>query len=46
MGRGKGTPNTILGDWVGWLGLAGIAFFTLGGPFLVKAAEKRDKTGE
>lgn len=46
MGRGKGTLNTILGDWVGWLGLAGIAFFTLGGPFLVKAAEKRDKTGE
>jgi len=46
IGRGKGTPNTVLGDWMGWLGLAGIVFFTLGGSFLVKAAEKKGESGE
>jgi apolipoprotein N-acyltransferase len=43
IGDGRGTLNTRLGDWVGWLGLAGIAFFTFGGPFLVKAATKKEK---
>ena len=42
IGDGRGTLNTRLGDWAGWLGLAGIAFFTFGGPFLVKAALKKD----
>lgn len=41
IGSGKATLNTRLGDWAGWLGIAGIIFFSIGGPFLVKAAEKR-----
>jgi len=45
LGDGKGTINTRLGDWVGWLGLAGIVFFTVAGTFLVKAAEKKDQDG-
>lgn len=40
LGSGNGTLTTHVGDWAGWLGLAGIAFFSLGKPFLVKAAEK------
>ncbi len=46
IGRGKGTPNTVLGDWAGWLSLAGIAFFTFGGSFLMKTAEKKEKPEE
>lgn len=42
LGSGEGTINTRLGDWVGWLGLGGIVFFSFGGGFLVKAAEKRE----
>lgn len=41
LGDGRGTFNTRLGDWVGWLGIAGMLFFTFSGSFLVKAAEKR-----
>ena len=43
LGSGKGTLNTQLGDWIGWLGIAGMLFFAIGGPFLVKAAEKQDE---
>lgn len=43
IGSGKGTVNTKLGDWAGWLGIGGMVFFSIGGPFLVKDAEKRDK---
>ncbi len=43
LGDGRGTLNTRLGDWVGWLGLAGMAFFAVGGTFLVKSAEKKDE---
>ncbi|MDF1519643.1 MAG: hypothetical protein P1P73_04095 [Brevefilum sp.] len=46
LGSGNGTINTRLGDWVGWLGIAGVVFFMFGGPFLVKAAEKKDEEGE
>ena len=45
IGTGRGTINTRLGDWAGWLGLGGIAFFAIGGPFLVKAAQKKDRGG-
>ena len=34
IGDGKGTVNTRLGDWAGWLALAGLAFFTFGGKWL------------
>ena len=43
LGTGKGTLNTRLGDWVGWLGIGGILFFTFAGSYLVKAAEKEDQ---
>jgi apolipoprotein N-acyltransferase len=43
LGSGEGTLNTRLGDWVGWLGIAGLIFFAVGGPFLMKAAEKQDE---
>ncbi|HOT90840.1 MAG TPA: nitrilase-related carbon-nitrogen hydrolase [Anaerolineae bacterium] len=33
-------PAIFLGDWIGWLSLAGLAFFTFGGGWLVKQAEK------
>ena len=42
LGSGNGTINTRLGDWVGWLGIAGMVFFSFGGGFLVKAAEWRE----
>ncbi len=42
IGSGEPTLYTRLGDWAGWLGIAGVVFFTIGGPFLVKAAEKED----
>ncbi len=34
IGDGKGTVNTRLGDWSGWLALAGLAFFTFGSRWL------------
>ena len=34
IGDGKGTVNTRLGDWTGWLALAGLAFFTFGSKWL------------
>jgi len=43
LGDGRGTINTRLGDWVGWLGIAGMAFFTIGGTFLEKAVQKKEK---
>lgn len=43
LGTGKGTLNTRLGDWVGCLGLVGMVFFSFGGSFLVKLAEKQDR---
>ncbi len=42
LGSGNGTINTRLGDWVGWLGIAGMVFFSFGGGFLVKDAERRE----
>ena len=41
LGDGRGTINIRLGDWVGWLGIAGMVFFTIGGTFLEKAAQKK-----
>jgi apolipoprotein N-acyltransferase len=35
LGSGEGTLNSHLGDWFGWLCLAGLAFFTVGGSWLV-----------
>ncbi|HEY9121730.1 MAG TPA: nitrilase-related carbon-nitrogen hydrolase [Brevefilum sp.] len=46
LGSGNGTINTRLGDWVGWLGIAGVVFFMFGGSFLVKVAEKKDNKGK
>lgn len=43
LGDGRGTLNTRLGDWVGWLGIGGMVFFTIGGTFLERAAEKKDQ---
>ncbi len=43
IGTGKGTINTLLGDWVGWIGIAGMVFFTFGGGFLEKQAQKKSK---
>ena len=39
IGSGQGTLTTHLGDWLGWLGLAGMIFFGFGGKWL----EKRTK---
>lgn len=38
IGDGKGTINTRLGDWTGWLALAGIVFFIFGGKWLERKA--------
>jgi apolipoprotein N-acyltransferase len=43
LGNGRGTINTRLGDWVGWLGIAGMAFFTIGGSFLEKSAVRKEE---
>ena len=43
LGSGAGTINTRLGDWVGWLGIAGMAFFGFGGAALEKAAVKKEE---
>lgn len=40
LGNGKGTITTRLGDWVGWLALAGMIFFGFGGGWLEKKAQK------
>lgn len=37
LGDGKGTVTTFLGDWVGWISLAGMVFFA----FSRKSLEKR-----
>lgn len=42
LGSGEGTLTTHLGDWVGWIALAGLAFFTFFSGMLVKQAEKHD----
>jgi apolipoprotein N-acyltransferase len=36
LGDGKGTLTTHLGDWFGWLSLAGLVFFTVGQSWLVE----------
>jgi apolipoprotein N-acyltransferase len=33
-------PAIVLGDWIGWLALAGMAFFTFGSDWLVKKAAR------
>lgn len=38
LGDGKGTMNTFLGDWVGWISLAGMVFFMFCGKSLEKIA--------
>lgn len=38
IGDGKGTMNTFLGDWIGWISLAGRAFFAFGKKSLEKLA--------
>jgi len=38
IGNGKGTITTRLGDWLGWVSLAGLMFFALGGKWLEKRA--------
>lgn len=40
LGTGKGTLTTLLGDWAGWLGLAGMIFFGFGAGWLEKRALK------
>jgi apolipoprotein N-acyltransferase len=39
LGSGQGTLSSHLGDWFGWLSLAGLIFFTLGESWLVKRAQ-------
>jgi len=36
LGSGKGTLSTVLGDWTGWLALAGMIFFSGAGKRLEK----------
>lgn len=38
IGSGRGTINTHMGDWTGWLALAGMLFFVFGSKWLVKKA--------
>ncbi len=38
MGNGKGTFTTRFGDWIGWISLIGLMFFTFGGKWLEKKA--------
>lgn len=40
LGSGKGALSSHLGDWFGWLSLAGLVFFTFGQSWLVKRAEE------
>jgi len=39
LGNGKGTITTLLGDWTGWLSLAGLIFFSVASKWLIKKAE-------
>jgi apolipoprotein N-acyltransferase len=41
LGSGRGTINTHLGDWLGWLALAGLAFFTFGSGWLIKKSKQQ-----
>lgn len=43
IGTGRGTPGTRLGDWAGWLGLAGMVFFTFASGRLKKRAQGSGK---
>jgi apolipoprotein N-acyltransferase len=43
LGNGLGTLNSRLGDWTGWIGLAGMIFFTFGSGWLEKKARKLQK---
>ncbi|PKO11895.1 MAG: hypothetical protein CVU39_26880 [Chloroflexi bacterium HGW-Chloroflexi-10] len=40
LGSGKGTLSSRLGDWMGWVGLAGMIFFTFGSGWLEKKCLK------
>lgn len=40
IGDGKGTLNTVLGDWVGWICLAGMIFFAFGSSWLEKKVQE------
>lgn len=40
IGSGRGTITSRLGDWMGWISLAGMLFFSFGGSWLVKKASK------
>ncbi|MBA4385510.1 MAG: hypothetical protein C0410_12300 [Anaerolinea sp.] len=40
LGSGLGTLNSRLGDWAGWISLAGMIFFTFGSGWLEKKARK------
>jgi apolipoprotein N-acyltransferase len=45
IGSGNGTITTVLGDWMGWLSLAGMVFFTFGTGWLKKrAARTKEQT--
>lgn len=44
IGTGRGTLSTRLGDWAGWLGLAGMIFFGFGGKWLEKRAERGESS--
>jgi len=46
LGSGKGTLTSRLGDWFGWLSLAGLVFFIFGESWLVKRAEKLNEEGD
>jgi apolipoprotein N-acyltransferase len=39
LGNGRGTLTTLLGDWTGWLALAGMIFFGVAGKWLEKKAD-------
>ncbi len=41
LGSGKGAITSHLGDWFGWLSLAGLILFTFGESWLVKRAEEK-----
>lgn len=41
LGTGKGTLTTRLGDWTGWIALAGMVFFMFGSGWLEKRAQKK-----
>jgi apolipoprotein N-acyltransferase len=41
LGHGRGTLYTLLGDWIGWIGLAGFIFFSFGSGWLEKRALKK-----